>query len=206
MLIQVDVDSTLYASDKLFNQVAKEFGVDWPTKYSHWFSAEEIGTDLQTLKNLFKRAHSREYVLQNKPYPHSVEVLRGIAEDFEEVEIAYVSDRNEQQGKALRDWLDQEGFLTSLDQHVAVTKDKREWMREARPSIVIDDRVRTMLMARYELNSQVVSLQHPYNINLKGEADGIYIVPTWQDIDIILRGKIIPHLRDTALSREPSLV
>jgi hypothetical protein len=201
MLIQIDVDSTLYPSDELFAVVAQDYGVDWPTEYYNWFSAGDIGTDLQTLKNIFKRSHSREYVLKNKPYEDAVEVLKGIADDFEEIEIAYVSDRNEQQGAALREWLDQEGFLVDENQHVAATKDKRHWMREMRPEIVIDDRVRTMLMARYELGAQVVSLQHNHNCNLIGEADGIHIVPTWDDINFVLRNNLIPEIQNKKLSR-----
>jgi hypothetical protein len=202
MLIQVDVDSTLYDSDKLFEKVAKEeFDVVWPRKYYKWFGPEEIGTDLDTLKKIFRRSHSREYVMTNKPYPGAVDVLKGIVEDFDEVEIAYVSDRNEQQGAALKDWLDQEGFLLDPDQHVAATKDKRHWMREKRPEIVIDDRVRTMLMARYELNSYVVSLEHGHNINLRNEAEHIYIVDDWKEIDSVLRDIVIPKIQEKSVSR-----
>lgn len=201
MLIQVDVDSTLYDSDALFAVVAKEYGVRWPRKYSKWFGPEDIGTDFKTLKAIFKKSHSREYVLNNRPYPNAVQVLKGIADDFEDIEIAYVSDRNEQQGVALRDWLNQEGFLVDENQHVAATKDKRHWMRETRPEIVIDDRVRTMLMARYELDAQVVSLEHSHNSNLVNEADGIFIVPTWLDIDDTLRNIIIPKIQNKKLSR-----
>lgn len=201
MLIQVDIDSTLYDSDALFAIVAKEFDIVWPKKYYKWFGPEEIGTDLQTLKNIFKRAHSREYVMQNTPYEGAVDVLRGIAEDYEEVELAYISDRNEQQGAALKDWLEQEGFLTDANEHVAATADKRHWMREMRPEIVIDDRVRTMIMARYELNSMVVSLEHNHNSNLIGEVDGIYIVPTWKDIDNVLRNIIVREQEEKSLAR-----
>lgn len=207
MLIQVDVDSTLYDADKLWDTLAPEFNIKWPRKDNRWRAPHEVlhldGTpcSLDDLLKLFRRSHSREYVMQNKPYPHAAEVLKGIAEDFDEVEIAYVSDRNEQQGKVLRDWLEQEGFLTNEDQHVAATKDKRHWMRERRPEIVIDDRVRTMLMARYELGSYVVSLQHNHNVNLKGEADHIYIVKDWKAIDEVLREAVIPKAREKSPSK-----
>lgn len=206
MLIQVDVDSTLYASDVLFNQVAKDFGVDWPVRYYTWFKAEEIGTDLETLLSIFKTAHDKPYALTNTPYPDAVDVLRGLAEDYPEAEIAYVSDRNEQLGEVLREWLIQEGFLHDENQYVAATKDKREWMRTAQPDVVIDDRVRTMLMARYELGAQVVSLQHDYNQSLKGEADGIYIVPTWKDIDQVLRATVLPAVRSKGRRYDLELV
>ncbi len=147
------------------------------------------------MKKVFKVAHSKEVVAKNKPYPNAVKVLAGIAEDFPEAEIAYVSDRNEQQTSALAAWLLHQGFLTNDDQHVVATKDKREWMREHKPAIVIDDRVRTMLMARFELNAQVISLKHKHNVNLTGEAVGIYIVKNWKEIDRTLREEVIPKLQ-----------
>lgn len=193
MLIQVDVDSTLYDSDELFNRVSKDYGFEWPTTYDHWFKAEFLGTDVDNLLAMFEEAHGEKYIYDTVPYPYAHECLEGIAHDFPEVEIAYVSDRNEQLGEHLRSWLTQEGFLVDPNQHVVATKDKRHWMREHRPEIVIDDRVRTMLMARYELGSQVLSLRHPYNANLIGEAEGIYILESWEQIDEALRN-IIPSL------------
>lgn len=194
MLIQVDVDSTLYDADKLFFEVAAEFGIKWPRNAKGWLSAEEMGTDLATLKRLFRRAHSRDYVLKNKPYKGAVEVLNQIAGDYEDVEIAYVSDRNEQQTGALEDWLEQEGFLTNGDEFVAATKDKREWMREERPDIVIDDRVRTLLLARFELDAYGVSLTHAHNCNLRNEVNGIYLVNDWTEMGELLNSTVIPKV------------
>jgi hypothetical protein len=202
MLIQVDVDSTLYDANAIFKKVAlsPEFNVQWPNRYYKWFGPEDIGTDLTTLKAIFRKCHSRDIVKLQKPYPHAAEVLQGIASDFDEVELAYVSDRNEQQTGALRDWLLEHDFLISEDAHVAATKDKRHWMRERKPEVVIDDRVRTMLMARYELGSYVVSLEHPHNMNLVNEAEHIYIVKDWEAIDTVLRETILPKLYEKQLS------
>lgn len=211
MLIQVDVDSTLYDADKLFGDLAEEAGIKWPRRDNGWKSPEEIfkhdGSTCvrEDLTKVFRKAHSREYVLKNKPYPNAVKVLQNLVTDFSEIEIAYVSDRNEQQNAALREWLEQEGFLSNPDFHVAATKDKRHWMREHKPEVVIDDRIRTMLMARFELGSYVVSLQHNHNVNLKGEAEHIYIVKDWKEIDNILRETIIPHLQQKAVSRDKEL-
>lgn len=205
MLIQVDVDNTLYDSDKAFGLAAESYGLKWPKKYDHWFGPEFIGTDLPTLLNVFRKGHSREIVMQNKPYPNAVKVIAGIVKDFPEVEIAYVSDRNPQAQGPLRDWLEEHGFLHGEDAHVQAGRDKRDWMRERRPQVVIDDRVRTMLMARFELDSQVVSLQHEYNINLLGEVQGIHIVKDWNAIDTVLRETIIPDLKKQVLSRETEL-
>jgi len=206
MLIQVDVDSTLYDADKLFGDLAEEAGIKWPRRSNSWSQPNGIlkydGTECSRddLVRVFRKAHSHEYVSKNKPYPHAVKVLRGIAEDFDDVQIVYVSDRHESQGKALEDWLEAQGFLANPDQAVKVFKDKRHWMREHKPEVLIDDRVRTILMARYELGSYVVSLAHNHNINLLGEADGIFIVPDWKAIDTVLRETIIPELQAKSLT------
>jgi hypothetical protein len=194
MLIQVDVDSTLYDADVLFGEVAPDFGVEWVYGMNHWGSPADFGTDLETLLNLFRQAHSRPYVLKNKPYDDAVSVLNQIAEDYEDAQIAYVSDRNEMQTDALHEWLSQEGFLSSGDEFVAATKDKREWMRANRPDIVVDDRVRTMLMARFELDAYVASLVQPHNINLKNEVEGVWIVPDWKTLGKVLNEEIIPKV------------
>lgn len=206
MLIQVDVDDTLYDAGSLFNKLSPEFGIDWPEGYRWWMTAEEFGTNLEQLKKLFRKCHSREYVSQNIPFENAADTLRQIVEDYDAVEIAYVSDRNEQQTAALRDWLDEYGFLNSGDEFVAATKDKREWMRENKPDIVIDDRVRTMLLARYELGSQVIALNMPHNISLRHEADGIYVVDSWKEINEVLREKVLPVVQTQVKTKEYQLV
>lgn len=200
MLVQIDIDSTLYDADKLFGELAAEAGIKWPKRDNEWKAAEEIFKDDGTacsridLTNIFRKAHSYEYVLKQKPYPHAVEVIQGWVRDLPNLEIAYVSDRNEAQTGALKAWLDKNGFLPNEETHVAATADKREWMRENHPGIVIDDRVRTILMARYELGSKVIAFQHNHNINLKREADGIYVVKDWLEIDECVRVLAMPPI------------
>lgn len=207
MLIQVDIDSTLYDADKLFGDLAEEAGIKWPRRDKEWKLAHEVlkqdGTpcNRDDLVRVFRKAHSREYVSQQKPYPNAAKVLQGIVDEFDHVEIAYVSDRSEQQTSALREWLDANGFLHNEDIHVAATKDKRHWMRERKPEIVIDDRVRTMLMARFELGSTVISLEHNHNVNLKREVEGIYIVQNWKEIGELLTNEVIPTKLNNLVSR-----
>lgn len=195
MLIQVDVDSTLYDADKLWASLAPEFGIKWPKRDNRWRKPEEIemldgsACDLETLLKLFRKSHGREYVLDNKPYPNAAEVLANVVDTHKDVEIAYVSDRNPQQTSTLEEWLDISGFLHTDDQTVVATKDKREWMRENHPAIVIDDRVRTILLARYELGSYVLTLEHNHNINLRGEANGIYLAKDWKEL-----GELLDHV------------
>lgn len=207
MLIQIDIDSTLYDADKLFDDIAAEAGIKWPRKAYSWKVADEVFKDdgsvcnREDLVKIFRKAHSREYVSQQKPYPYAKQVIQEIVNSFDRIEIAYVSDRNEQQTGALREWLEANGFLHSDDIYVAATKDKRHWMRERKPEIVIDDRVRTMLMARYELDATVLSLVHNHNVNLRREVDGIYLCENWKEIGELLSNKIIPEKLKDALSR-----
>jgi hypothetical protein len=207
MLIQIDIDSTLIDSDKLFGDLAEEAGIKWPRRDAEWKTATDIykldGTPClrEDLSKIFRKAHSREVMLTQKPYKDAVECLHGIANDYDRIEIAYVSDRNEQQIAALREWLEINGFLRDEETHVEATRDKRHWMRERKPEIVIDDRVRTMLLAKFELGSQVASLKHNHNRNLKGEVDDIYIVDSWKEIDDVLRNIILPKLDAKQLSR-----
>ncbi len=211
MLIQVDVDSTLYDADKLFAELAEEAGIQWPRRAKYWLPAEKIlkqdGTQCtrDDLVKVFRKAHSHEYVSQQKPYPNAAKVLAGLVDTYDDIEIAYVSDRNEQQTGALRDWLEANGFLHNEDQHVAATKDKRHWMRERKPEIVIDDRVRTMLMARTELNAYVVSLTHPHNINLTGEVEHIWLVDNWTELGDVLNNELIPRVQQKMVSHDKAL-
>ncbi len=197
MLVMVDVDSTLYDADRLFNQLFTEAGFKWIKNSPSWFGPEAIGCTRQDMKNLFRKAHSREQVMAQKPYRNAAEVLEGLVLAYPQVEIAYVSDRHPQAQAALKEWLEENGFLLNEDQHVAATTDKREWMEEARPSIVIDDRVRTMMFAHYKLGAQVASLEHAHNVNLKGEFPGVYICKNWDEIGDTLHEKIIPAILST---------
>lgn len=211
MLIQVDVDSTLYDADKLFAELAAEADIKWPRNAKCWLPAEKVfkndgsSCTRDDLVKVFRKAHSKEYVSQQKPYPNAAKVLADLVDNYDEIEIAYVSDRNEQQTGALRDWLEANGFIHNEDQYVAATKDKRHWMRERKPEIVIDDRVRTMLMARNELNAYVVSLTHSWNINLTGEVEHIWLVNNWNEIGEVLNNELIPRVQQKMVSRQLEL-
>jgi 5'(3')-deoxyribonucleotidase len=185
-LIMCDVDSTLYDADVLFSELANDAGIDWPDRISEWKPAHEIyhyngkHCSVDDLKKIFRKAHSEEYVSKQIPYPHAQEVISAIAKE-EDVRIAYISDRNTQQTSALKDWLNKWDFLVPHSV-VMTTKDKRDWLRTERPNIVIDDRVRTLLMARYEIGAQCLTIRHNHNVNLRGEAEGIFVCRDWLEI------------------------
>lgn len=180
MIVQVDVDSTLYDSSALFAEVARaHYEVDLPVESNNWHGYFDYAS-AETLVKIFRKSHSKEYVAQQEPYSGSVEVLESLADRGHD--IFYVSDRHPQAVSALREWLDTHGFLQNNHERVIVGKDKRQWMRDVRPDIVIDDRVRTMMMARFELGATVFSVAQPWNTNLYKEVDGIYICKDWAEI------------------------
>lgn len=182
----IDVDSTLYDADPLFSELAQDAGIDWPDRFYEWVPAHEMyhfngkQCSVGELKKIFRKAHSEEFVSIQKPYDNAQKVIKNITE-IEDVEVAYISDRNTQQTAALKNWLEDNEFLVH-NSIVMTTKDKREWLREERPDIVIDDRVRTLLAARYEIGAQCLAIRHNHNLNLRGEADGIYICRDWKEI------------------------
>lgn len=192
-MMMVDVDSTLYDADKLFYRLAQEAGiVDYPKKSYQWFRAHELNVSQQTLTNLFRRAHSREVVEEIKPYKGSVEVLNQFADTYPDVIIRYVSSRNARAEGPLREWIKAQGYPLDHDTYVTATMNKKEWIFDYVPSIVIDDRVQTMIISRFggrdddqvwhDVNAWVLSLKHPHNINLTNEVDGIFMCDDWYEI------------------------
>ena len=215
--MMVDVDSTLYDADKLFYQLAIEAGIDsYPRKSYQWFRAGELGVSQQTLTNLFRKAHSREEVEKLKPYKGSVEVLNRFADDHPNVEIHYVSSRNARAQGPLLDWIKDNGFPLQDDAHVVATMDKKSWIIDNQPDIVIDDRVQTMIFSRYGGSYQnkegtvggthpggswVLSLKHSHNINLTNEVDGIFMCDDWFEIGYNL-GIVMKNLEVTGSVRK----
>ena len=174
MLVQIDVDSTLYDANSLFCRIGKEhYNEDMVCDQNNWHVWTQ---DRDTLVKIFRKAHSAEYVQQQTPYPGAALVIGQIRDKGHKVAI--VTDRHPQARGALVKWL--ESCDISYDELVA-GKDKREWMRESKPAVVIDDRVRTMFLA-LTLGARVFSVEHPWNVNLKGEVEGIYIAKDWNEI------------------------
>lgn len=180
MLIQVDVDSTLYDSSALFSYVAKKhYDFELPPNQLNWHGYYNYAPASELVK-VFRKAHSKEYVARQIPYEGAADVLEEIQSRGHD--IFYVSDRHPQAVVALKEWLDTHNFLHGGHSNVIVGKDKRQWMRDHKPDIVIDDRVRTMMLARFELGSTVFSIAHPWNANLRNEVDGIYICENWSQL------------------------
>lgn len=187
MIIQIDIDSTLYPADPLFAKVAKECGIDYLENANYWFTYRDVTklngdkVSYQEMRNMYRKAHSVSHVKKQIPYDNAAKVISEIRNTYD-VDIYFVSDRHGQSVGPLREWLMKHKFISFTDNMVVATKDKRHWMRQNKPEIVIDDRVRTILAARYELNCKVIALQQNHNINLKNEAEGIYIEKDWLDI------------------------
>jgi hypothetical protein len=186
MLVAIDVDSTLYDSATLFATVAKEYhDVKLPTDPNYWGSYDNYA-GLDTLLKVFRKSHSHEYVALQEPYTDAPEVCQMVQDKGHDV--YFISDRHPQAASALKSWIVNEGFINPdpngfhPQDHIIVGKDKREWMRENQPDIVIDDRVRTLLFARFELNAVGIAYEQPWNINLTKEVDGVHILKDWQSI------------------------
>lgn len=180
MLIQVDVDSTLYDANLLFAEVAKEhFGVELPLDAGNWYDYNEVA-DTLTLHKIFRKAHSKEYVEKQVPYEGAAECLAFCRDKGHQV--VFISDRHGQAQNTLFTWLYDFGLTHDKSGgHVITGQDKRAWMKKNTPAVVIDDRVRTMFLAR-SWNAHVFALECPWNVNLKKEIEGIHICKNWTEI------------------------
>jgi hypothetical protein len=185
----IDVDSTLTDSEKTFARIAKELDIDWINRAYFWFQPQDAGVDRQTLSNMFRRAHSREEFMKQKPYLHSQEVLSELSAMG--WDIYYVSNRHPQAQRTLEEWISESGY--PQPGNVLAIKDKLPWITEMKPKIVIDDRIRTMIHAR-SLGCEVFSIEHRHNMNLRGgEVPGIHLCADWLEI----RSAIHKYLGET---------
>lgn len=184
-IMMVDVDSTLYDADALFSKVAIDLGHDWyPKKSYEWFRADHIGVSQKVMTNLFRKAHSSEYVNEQlKPYKGAVKILKAFHENYSDLfKIHYVSSRHPQMEGTLLEWIAMKDFPLEDDEFVVATMDKKSWIEEKRPAIVIDDRVQTIIFSRFEVGAHVLSLTHNHNRNLCGEIDGVMMCQDWFEI------------------------
>jgi hypothetical protein len=187
--ILVDVDSTLYDADALFYKVAVDEGHDWyPKKSYSWFRADHLGISQSVMTNLFRKAHSREYVNETlKPYKDAVNVLTEFDEIWgDQFKLCYVSSRHPQMEGTLLEWISYWDFPLDNPDDVIATMDKKSWIKENRPTIVIDDRVQTIIFSRFEIGATVLSLIHNHNVNLTNEVDDVYMCENWPEIGLRL--------------------
>jgi len=189
--MMIDIDSTLSSAVPIFKREAKALGIDWPTDRYHWITRQYLGVESRVMSKLFARVHSAENVKTLKPYPGSVEALQRLVERFPELDPWYVSNRNLDTKDVLQDWLEEHEFPYAY--HVYVSHHKLGWIQKERPAIVVDDRVRTMVLARFIYGAQVFSLIQPWNINLSyGELEGIVLRDDW----FLLGAEITTFLAD----------
>jgi hypothetical protein len=207
--MMVDVDSTLYDADALFSRVAIDQGHDWyPKKSYEWFRADHIGVSQEVMTNLFRKAHSSEYVnAQLKPYKGAVKILKSFHENYSDLfKIYYVSSRHPQMAGTLRSWLVSKEFpLERGNEFVVATMDKKSWIKKNKPAIVIDDRVQTIIYSRFEIGATVLSLVHNHNRNLQNEVDGVFMCQDWFEIGSKL-DDILEEDYGAKISRTPDLL
>lgn len=190
--MMVDVDSTLYDADALFYKLAQENddlrGV-WTKKSYQWFKAPELGIAQETLTNFFRYCHSREIVSELKPYKGSVEILNQFVDRHSDVKIWYVSSRNPKAEGPLQEWIEAQGYPFSSN--VKAMMGKEPWILKNKPAIVIDDRVKTIIYARFEVGAHVLTLKHNHNINLTSEVDGVWVCDDWYEIGYHLENPVM---------------
>lgn len=186
MLIMCDVDSTLVDFQAIAHRVAQLQGVKWPLNCSWWIPPEQCGMSMHEFNEMFRTAHSREHFLDAEPYNGAVEALEVLSRKFTDLEVQYVSHRHEEDNDVLQEWLTRWGFPTP--QNSVSSYSKSEWIKENNPVIVIDDRIRTMIVAKDAGVPFIYSLTHPWNCNLKNiEIPGIHLVDSWAEMYIKLK-------------------
>lgn len=181
MTLMADVDSTLYDANFLFRQVASEhFGFEWYESPDMWLQEHHFDLPEGTFKKLFDLAHSAEKFRDCVPYPDAREVLNRLSVIFD---IEYVSSGNPETQEALIDWLRKHDFPNS--DRTLRTLDKFGWLQQHKPHVVVDDRVKTLLLCAYDLGIKYCyALKQPWNANLSGgEAKNITICDNWLEIE-----------------------
>lgn len=192
MKIMLDVDGILYDAKPLFYREARALGIDWPVAPKFWGSRKQMGVDSKTWGKLFSRVHCEECVSALDPYPFAVSVLQTLVNDYPFLEPWYVSNRNPEFHGVLQDWLEANEFPYA--HNVYVSHNKLVWIDDQRPEIVVDDRVRTMIAARFEYGARVFSIIHPWNINLvNNEIEGIVLKNDWDELGEEIEKTILAH-------------
>lgn len=180
-LIMVDIDSTLYDANMAFQEVAKGYGFEWPADPGKWIKGRDLGITGRKLTEFFDHVHSHEIVSNLKPYPNALDCLVALQKVYP-VDYWYVSNRSPDKHDPLLEWLDNHNFPQA--DHVSVSRDKKKWIARFKPDFVIDDRINTLVFARYH-HAICLALLQSWNQNLQNdEIDGIYIFEDWWKMEI----------------------
>ena len=187
MIIAIDLDSTIYPFMSALREVSALRNIKTPLNPNSWHFSDDLknnenkSVSFNEFFELIKESHSEKVMAKYKPFPHSARVVNFLQEKSK---VFFLSDNDSSSHDSILDWLVSHKFLSaSKKKSLVITKDKRHWLKENSPEIVIDDRVRTMIFTKYELGAQAIGLQWNYNINLKGEVDGIHICKDWLHIE-----------------------
>lgn len=178
-IVFVDIDDTTYNFNTLCSLVAlNEFGVRVNTTPEDW--ASFMLEDLSVCIPIFERCHDRDHIFLSKPFPGAVDALQRIEELG--YDIRYLSDRKSSSLEDTRDWLIANGFPNTAA--LTVGADKRKHMEQFKGQIaaVFDDRPRTLIFARYDLEvDNVFSLRFSYNCNLT-DIPGVHLRDEWPEL------------------------
>lgn len=180
MRLMIDIDSTLYEANALFREMSLEMGLpEWPV-HDYWSTSSDPPWNytVEMWADLFSRSHDADVILAQEPYPFAAQELRFWND---EAEIWYVSNRKPESEAATYQWLVDNGF-PQAENLVVGFQDKALWLDEMLPEVVVDDRVKTIIYARFSIGAEVFTIRHPHNINLKGEVPGVHVCESWKQI------------------------
>lgn len=181
-LIAVDIDNTVHESDITMNRCSMEL-FNSPFRWCQqpqWYMGDDPTMPLENALEVFKRMHDRDMIFLTEPYIGSKQGLDALAAAG--FEIAYYTDRKVEAHQDTSDWLAHHGL--PFADNVVCSTDKRGALREVKDQLVtiVDDRPRTLIFGRYELElPHVFSLRQPYNRNLV-DIPGVHLRNTWSEL------------------------
>jgi len=181
-IVVVDIDNTIHESDITMNLVSMEL-FNSPFKWcqqGEWYKGGHGHMPMENALKVFGRIYDRDMIFLTRPYVGSKAGLEAI--ESAGYEIRYYTDRPEIAHTNTYDWLVEHG-LPNPD-GLKCCGDKRAALAEIKDSIatVIDDRVRTMLYAQYELGvPKIFSIKQPYNRNMT-DAPNVFLRETWKEL------------------------
>jgi hypothetical protein len=181
-IVVVDVDNTIHESDITLNLASMEL-FNSPFRWcqqGEWYKGGHDKMPMENALKVFSRIYDRDMIFLTRPYVGAKAGLEAIKNAG--YDIYYYTDRPEKAHENTYDWLVEHGLPDP--ENLKCCGDKRASLAEIKDSIatVIDDRVRTILYAQYELGiPKVFSITQPYNRNLT-DAPNVFLRETWKEL------------------------
>lgn len=217
-MIAIDIDSTLYDFATPARQAFLDLALIHGEKeeyfkggYQSWVEWRSPGDvcGMDAFREVLGIVHSPQVIIEQDPYPGSVQVVNELAEQHE---IFYISNRDPDSADATEDWLSLCGFPRA--KLIAMMDDKVPYLSECQ--YIIDDRAKTLVQFVEDFNWKYTygSLETPrqrkafglmfdYNRALT-DVPNIYLAPTWGGIRFYLERNGVITSDGKAMSRKMS--